>query len=51
MHQYNFIQWLCVGAFVDDDPLASEYDRMFIDTPGYIPHYDAMGLVLMGGEL
>jgi hypothetical protein len=50
MHGYDFIEWL--GESPDFHAVLSEgYDDLFIDVPYCINNHDAMGLVLMGGEL
>lgn len=52
MHGHNYIEWLLLWPFDDvQQPLSEEYDRLFIDSPWYIPDHDALGIVLMGGEL
>ena len=50
MHGYNFIEWL-LGSLCNDYPLAYEYDIMFMWVDWYIPNHDAMGIIIMGGEL
>ena len=50
MHQTNFIEWILNSRFFDDT-LAPAYNTMFVNIPWEIDAFDAMGCVLMGGEL
>lgn len=50
MHGYQFIYWLGESpAFYG--ALSEGYDDLFFRVPYYIDNHDAMGIILMGGEL
>ena len=50
MHQYNWIEWLLDGQQATS-PIAESYIRLFAYTPKNISDHDALGLILLGGEL